>query len=75
MPAVMYCKNCGATPGDPSNCIVDSLGAAPHRFVASDEPVVCANCGAAPGKRSHCNVESFGYAVHRFLKASELPRG
>lgn len=57
---LVYCRNCGAIAGEPTECPVYSDG---HRFTKTKEPVVCRNCGAVPGRPTECPVYSDG---HRF---------
>lgn len=57
-----YCKNCGATPGEPSKC---NSPYSTHNFVAWNDNLFCKNCGAVPGRSNPCNSP---YSTHNFVR-------
>ena len=56
---IVFCKQCGAIPGKPTDC----PGWRNHTFINSTVPVICEHCGAIPGKATKCA----GWDRHNFL--------
>jgi hypothetical protein len=58
---VVYCRRCGATPGEKSECI--GIWTA-HDFVTGSGTIYCRRCGKAPGRKSECTGI---YTAHDFV--------